>query len=288
MKAKTAKIFMASCSVGLAALTMASCSHSGGKQGAASTEVSSFEIREELKTASRSYLLQYASGDSAYLTLSATMQWPLKFGDANLLQLQDTLIASVYNKSPYSIDEAMTAFVGDYNAIFDEAMPGLKATPVDSVPQSTESVFSLDMSVTARVTELTEQSVTYQVVDYSFTGGAHPNTVVSPFTYDFATGKVLTFDSIFKAGADSTLMPLIEEALASQYGAAGPKDLAKVGIFTDQLYVSKQVFVADGQIVFHYNTYEIAPYVMGQIDVPIAPFAVDSLLTPEARKLLLQ
>lgn len=281
-----AKLIIASCSLGLAALTIASCSRTGAPSGAA--DVESFEIREELKTASRSYLMQYATGDSAYLTLSATVQWPVKLGDANLIALQDTLIAMVSTRSPYSIDEAMGAFVNDYNAIFDEPMPGLTATPVDTVPPMTETVFSLESSVTARVTELTEQTVTYQIADFSFTGGAHPNTVVTPLTYDLRAGKVLTYANLFTPGAEATLLPLIEDALASQYGVSGPKELAKAGFFTDQLTVSRQVFVADGQLVFHYNPYEIAPYVMGQIDVPIAPFAVESILTPEAKALLLQ
>ncbi|MCM1336204.1 MAG: DUF3298 and DUF4163 domain-containing protein [Candidatus Amulumruptor caecigallinarius] len=287
MNARKSTLAVAACALGLGSLTLASCSGNADR-AATGTDVESFEIREELKTASRSFLMQYANGDSAYLTLSATVQWPVKLGDANLIALQDTLIASINNRSPYSIDEAMGAFVSDYNAIFDEPMPGLKATAVDTVPPMTETVFSLESSVTARVTELTEQTVTYQITDYSFTGGAHPNTVVTPLTYDLKNGKVLTFDGLFTAGADATLLPLIEDALASQYGVSSPKELARIGFFTDQLTVSKQVFVADGQLVFHYNPYEIAPYVMGQIDVPIAPFAVESILTPEAKALLLQ
>lgn len=286
MNAKHILASLAAGAIALCAVTLASCSRDSAQRDP-SAEVQSFEIREELKTASRSYLLRYADGDSAYLTLSATVQWPVKLGDANLIALQDTLIASVSSHSPYSIDEAMAAFVTDYNAIFDEPVPGLRATPVDTVPAMTESVFSLESSVAARVTELTEQTVTYQVTDYSFTGGAHPNTVVTPMTYDLKAGRLLTYANLFIPGAEATLLPLIEDALASQYGVSSPGQLARAGFFTDQLAVSKQVFIYDGQIVFHYNPYEIAPYVMGQIEVPIAPFAVEPLLTPEAKSLLL-
>lgn len=269
---------------GIAAVALGACSRAGHKE-ASSVEVNNFEVREVLKTASRSYLLVFDTGDSAYLTLSATVQWPLKIGDHRLVNLQDTVIGTLGVPSPYSIDEAMSAYVSSYSSMFE----GVKsATPVDTVPPSTEDVFSMEASVTTKVTELNEQTVTYQSTGYSYTGGAHPNTAVIPFTYDLETGQVLSYDYLFRPGSEGKVLDLIKESLANQLGVSGEKGLARAGIFTDQLAVSKELFISDGQIVFHYNPYDIAPYAMGQIDVPVAPFIVDSLLTEPARKLLLQ
>lgn len=133
----------------------------------------------------------------------------------------------------------------------------------------TDEVNSYDIETTIKVTELNEQTVTYQIYNYSFTGGAHPNYAYVPFTYDLSAGKVLTFDLLFKPGSDAKLQTLIEEALANQLGVSSPAKLGNAGIFMDQMFVSHNVFVSDGQIVFHYNPYDIGPYALGQIDVPL-------------------
>lgn len=269
----------------IAATTLlAACSGNGSKT-VDGEEISNFEIREQLKSASKSYKLVYASGDTAYMTLTATVQWPVEFGKSNLVALQDTIINALGTKSPYNIDQAMSAYVN--NSDMAGMGADVKASPVDSIPAMTDEINSYDIETTVKVTELNEQTVTYQIYNYSFTGGAHPNWAYTPFTYDLAAGKVLTFDSLFKPGSEAALRPLIEEALANQLGVSSPAKLGSAGIFMDQMFVSHNVFVSDGQIVFHYNPYDIGPYSLGPIDVPLAPFVIEKLLTPEAKQLLL-
>ncbi|HJE38212.1 MAG TPA: DUF3298 and DUF4163 domain-containing protein [Candidatus Amulumruptor caecigallinarius] len=263
---------------------LAACSGNGGET-AGSEEISNFEIREQLKSASKSYKLVYASGDTAYVTLSATVQWPVEFGGSDLIALRDTIINALGTKSPYNIDQAMSAYVNNNELI--EAGPQVTVSPVDSISPMTDETNSYDIETTIKVTELNEQTVTYQIYNYSFTGGAHPNYAYIPFTYDLSAGKVLTFDMLFKPGSDDALMTLIQEALANQLGVRDPAKLGEAGVFTDQLFVSRNVFVSDGQIVFHYNPYEIGPYALGQMDVALAPFVIENLLTSEAKSLLL-
>lgn len=269
----------------LAATTLLAACSGNGSKAVDGEEISNFEIREQLKSASKSYKLIYASGDTAYMTLTATVQWPVEFGKSDLIDLQDTIISALGTKSPYNIEQAMSAYVNNSDLMGMGA--DVKATAVDSIPAMTDEVNSYDIETTVKVTELNEQTVTYQIYNYSFTGGAHPNWAYTPFTYDLAAGKVLTFDALFKPGSDVALRPLIEEALANQLGVSSPAKLGNAGIFMDQMFVSHNVFISDGQIVFHYNPYDIGPYSLGQIDVPLAPFVIEKLLTPEAKKLLL-
>lgn len=269
----------------IAATTLLGACSGNGTKKIDGDEVASFEIREQLKTASKSYRMIYATGDTAYITLTATVQWPVELGEYNLIALQDSIINALGTKSPYNIDQAMSAYVNNSDMVCN-GVDGT-ATAVDSIPPMTDEINSYDIETTIKVTELNEQTVTYQIYNYSFTGGAHPNYAYTPFTYDLAAGKVLTFDSLFKPGSEKALRTLIEEALANQLGVSSPAKLGNAGIFMDQMFVSRDVFISDGQIVFHYNPYDIGPYALGQIDVPLAPFVIENLLTPEARKLLL-
>lgn len=263
---------------------LTACSENGSKT-VDGEDISNFEIREQLKSASKSFKLAYATGDTAYVTLTATVQWPVELGKSDLIALQDTIINALGTKSPYSVDQAMSVYVNNMDLIGLDA--NVQATPVDSIPPMTDEINSYDIETTIKVTELNEQTVTYQIYNYSFTGGAHPNWSYAPFTYDLLSGKVLTFDSLFKPGSEEALLPLIEEALANQLGVSSPAKLGNAGVFTDQMFVSHSVFISDGQIVFHYNPYDIGPYSMGQVDVALAPFVIENLLTPEAKKLLL-
>ena len=54
------------------------------------------------------------------------------------------------------------------------------------------------------------------------------------------------------------------------------------------LPVSKDVYVLNGMLVFHYNPYDILPYSYGTIDVDVAPYQVRDYLTPEAYRMLVE
>lgn len=263
-------------------LSMASCSHDGRTAG---SDVSDFEVHQVLKSASKSFLIQFEEGDSVYITLSASVLWPVNLGNRDIVALQDTLIGSLGVDAPYSIDEAMSAFVTNPAILFDD---DARTTEVDSVPAISFGMPVNEISVNARVIDLNEQYVTYQVNNFAYTGGAHPNFSVSSFTYDFKEAKILSFTELFLPESEQTILSAIIESLCGQLGVSGIDGLAQAGIFTDQLHVSHDVYIADGQIVFQYNPYDISPYSMGEINVNIPAFELQGVLTPVATALLLE
>lgn len=97
----------------IAATTLLAACSGNGTKTVDGEDISNFDIREQLKSASKSYKIIYATGDTAYMTLTATVQWPIEFGKSDLIALQDTIINALGTKSPYNIDQAMSAYVNN-------------------------------------------------------------------------------------------------------------------------------------------------------------------------------
>lgn len=258
-------------------MAVASCSTDDSKQK--DSIVSSFDVVQSVKSASKSYEIKM-DGETYFLTLSTSLQWPEQFGDMNIKALQDTLRRSVLNDTvAVPVDEAMAKWV---NEVDPDMFAGATVTAVDSVPGV--SIYNFEMESTGKMIEFNEKTVTYEVMKYAYTGGAHGNTSSYPFTYDLQRGVVLTYDNMFKAGSKAKLLAAITEELATQYNTT-PDRLASIGIAAP-LEVVGDPFIEDGYVVFRYNPYAIAPYVFGTIDVRVIPGSIAAQLTPEVASLL--
>lgn len=110
---------------------------------------------------------------------------------------------------------------------------------------------------------------------YSYTGGAHGNTVRLAFNYDLKTGKKLGYKDIFKECVDykKVIINEVTKKIMSNPGNYFPDAVETVKKFTDEqpFYITK-----DG-IVVYYGLYEIAPYSSGiqEFFIPFSAFKCD-------------
>lgn len=246
-------------------------------------EIEEFPINTTLLTSSETYfgVPDSVLGDT-YLTLTASILWPEKVSDRDIRPLQDTIMhvafpASSDNNPRHAIKE----FVTDVSAY----QLG-KMKPVDKIKKVGESVRSYYSEVSGRLIEVNEQSCTYLLSFSEYMGGAHPNHASVVMSYDFTRGKCIDYAYLFKEGADSKLQGLILESLAANM-AVSVKELDSE-LLVKPLPVSKDVYVLNGMLVFHYNPYDILPYSYGTIDVDVAPYQVRDYLTPEAYRMLVE
>lgn len=246
-------------------------------------EIEEFPINTTLLTSSETYfgVPDSVLGDT-YLTLTASILWPEKVSDRDIRPLQDTIMhvafPASYDKNPR---HAIKEFVTDVSAY----QLG-KMKPVDKVKKVGESVRSYYSEVSGRLIEVNEQSCTYLISFSEYMGGAHPNHASVVMSYDFTRGKCIDYAYLFKEGADSKLQGLILESLAANM-AVSVKELDSE-LLVKPLPVSKDVYVLNGMLVFHYNPYDILPYSYGTIDVDVAPYQVRDYLTPEAYSMLVE
>lgn len=273
---------MATALVAMAVLALAGCRQGTG--GDAAGDISNFDVHEVLKSATRSFRV-CLDGDTFYLSVYTSVQWPVKFGDAELQPLRDSLLTRMYGPvmgRGADVDRAIGEFLANDTIFGSEA----RMTVVDSIPFG-QQPGAYEIEYTAKLMELTERTVTYQITNNSYLGGAHPNYAAYPFTYDLLNGELLTPRALFKPGSEASLLQVIKETLAMQEGVSVGR-LAQSGIFVDNLYVSPLVYVRGGGLVFHYNPYDIAPYAKGAVDVEVPAYELAPYLTARADSLINQ
>ena len=121
-----------------------------------------------------------------------------------------------------------------------------------------------------------------------YEGGAHPLYFTTFVNYDIKNGRVACLDDLFKPGTDAEVVYAIKANLYGRYRAANDAELAEYsGINVEELHVSPTFYIVDGYVVFHYNPYEVGPWVIGEIEVPVPVYQLDGLLTDEAAQSML-
>lgn len=245
--------------------------------------VKSFPVSMSIKSAQQCYRIADTLNQcEVYLTLSTSAQWPEKLGDYDLSVLHDSIVARMYDKKAgdKSIDKLMTAYVIDAAAY----ELGTEITAIDSVPSESaynnEYYSQCDLSML----EVNEGMATFDVSMEQYMGGAHPMWASWPFTYDLKAGRIVTVAYLFRPGYESRLIDELKQTVAAQLNLTVPQ--LESSMFTPEMPVSDIVFIRDGQIVFHYNPYDILPYSYGAIDAAISPYGIRDILTPAAQKLL--
>ena len=254
-----------------------SCGGKGTAAGGKSDNaITNFAVKEVIKTADKNYRL-VTDYDTVYMDLYTSIHWPEQLGDADLKVLQDSILYFAYGDTvSTSIDKAIYAYIDDTSIV-----DGIReSVVVDSIPQGDDRTMAYFGNVTVSLVDLDEYMVTYQVMNSTFLGGAHPMTAICPFTYDLRNGRVLNVDNMFKAEARDSVMPVVINALARQLDV-DPMQLEKAGIFTSQLTYPGNPYIANNMLYFHYNPYDIAPYAAGMIDVAVYPYEVASMLKPD-------
>ena len=126
-----------------------------------------------------------------------------------------------------------------------------------------------ELETTADTVHVSPKSVTVKVETYAYTGGAHPNSNLSFYTFDRATGRMLTLEDMV---ADTTaLLGVVESAFRHQQKLLPEVNLEDQGYFLrdGHFFLPANVGTSRKGLVFYYNPYEIAAYAVGPIQVTV-------------------
>jgi hypothetical protein len=121
--------------------------------------------------------------------------------------------------------------------------------------------------------------------EYS-TGGAHGNREKRYFVFDEKKGVMLSLDTLILQEGRARLNELVTEAVRRYAGVSAGRPLTEQGFFYDSIEAPENFFITESGISFHWDPYEIAPYVMGSIEISIRGNDAHDLLTEDYRKLL--
>lgn len=239
--------------------------------------ITSMELKESMRTANTAY--QYTlDGDTCFMTYSAVVEWPEKIGSYDIASLQDSILSAAFGAKPGTgIEDALKEYSSDTTGM----SPDARRIDPAGAPISIRAYTS---TVTTKAIDTNDRYTTYQVTNSRYTGGAHPMTAITSYTYDYASRQVLTPENLFTAGSDSTVISSIKSTLAAKLNVA-PDNLTAAGLFSDSIPMPTNIYVVNNSLVFHYGQYEIAPYSMGMFDINVSPFALRDVLSPAARAL---
>ncbi|MEI7723557.1 MAG: DUF3298 domain-containing protein [Bacteroidota bacterium] len=109
--------------------------------------------------------------------------------------------------------------------------------------------------------------LTFYLVNYEFTGGAHGLETQVFSSVDMKTGKQLTLNDLFKSGYESKLTILLTGKLHQMLKLPASGKLTESGYFVDEIKPNDNFYVKGQGIGFLYNHYEIAPYSFGATDI---------------------
>ena len=213
-------------------------------------------------------------GRADSISVSAFVEYPV----AGLTEDAMRNIVAAVNRAAFQVDEAedieMAERVWADSCIRDyrEANMDLLQYLQDNGEEA--AVLSWEMSVSGYFCGVYEDMYSYNVVSYSYTGGAHGSTVETGLVFNGATGEPVVEDDLFADGYRETLSELLsshlEESLidTEAYDALFIKDIEPNGNF---------IVTADG-ITYTYGQYEVGPYYLGIIKVTVPWDELQSIL----------
>jgi hypothetical protein len=120
--------------------------------------------------------------------------------------------------------------------------------------------------------------------DY-YLGGAHGMREKTYFVISLEENEALKLEDLLRPGTEAELGSLLEDALRSYAKLQKGEPLSAGGFFEDTVEIPGNFFLSPGGLGFHWDPYEIAPYVMGSIEVIIPAEAVLPLLNSRGSSL---
>jgi len=215
-----------------------------------------------------------------YSVSNVTIEWPTRFGDNDVSALQDTLLRQVFLTHDTDVDAAIDQLSA--HPLHDGEGTLIA---VDSIPEG-DNVLVLERNVSVSSVGFCDRFIVYRADFYINEGGVHPNYFSQYINYDIRDNRVLDFNDIFVANADSALLQIVSDAMLQRFYATSLDELSsKADIYVDELFVSRDVYLTGNQIVFSYDPYEVAPWSTGVVEVPVYVDDLWDYLTPVVRSL---
>ena len=169
------------------------------------------------------------------------------------------------NIDSININAEMEVFIADYEDFISEFPDAFQSWFIErtgEVKLNKGNIFSIDY------------------LDYSYTGGAHANTVVAFKNYNLSNGKEITLDEIISPNKQTELTKIGEAEFRKLKELTIEADLGQAGFWfeNNEFYLNDNFLITDSSLVFYYNNYEITAYAFGPTELSIPFSKIKSLV----------
>lgn len=123
-----------------------------------------------------------------------------------------------------------------------------------------------------------------EITSEEFRGGAHPESTREFLNLNPATGEQVELGSLLRGGARERLQAAAERRFRAERGLDASQDLAEAGYTFDNNRFALPTRWGAGPrgLMFHFNTYEIAPYSMGPATITVPWSELGELLRKDS------
>jgi hypothetical protein len=128
-------------------------------------------------------------------------------------------------------------------------------------------------------TSNTDHYITARTELHQYTGGAHGMYYITFYNANTHNGDLITEDKLFKPGSKDTLTKILKELLEAK--ANSGKEDAITLLEPESIAPNGNFYFTKTGVVYVYNTYEVAPYSDGLVEVEIPYDRVKDIITPD-------
>lgn len=111
----------------------------------------------------------------------------------------------------------------------------------------------------------TPTTITMSISEYSYLGGAHPNSRQTYLNFNKKTGQLIKIEDFITNR--ELLLNLAEKQFREAYNLNPTQDLTAAGLFENQLVLPQNFAITQEGLHLFYNPYEIGPYAAGTYEV---------------------
>lgn len=124
-----------------------------------------------------------------------------------------------------------------------------------------------------------------RLINYSFTGGAHPTSFLYYYTFDKDNGKLLTLKDLFEPKRYNQLLRMAEAELRDSRGIDSTQTLEDAGFWFEEgrFALNDNYKYTDKGLEIVFNPYEVAPFSEGEIVLMFPYSSIEPMIRPEYR-----
>ena len=215
-------------------------------------------------------LVKYEKQSEGCDTLSDDNCAKIKIEFPQVTSFENETIKAKINKSIaklFSMNEG-----GDLEIIdFNTAMNGFIEEYESFITEFPDAYQSWFIEKTGEVKLNKENIYSIDYLEYSFTGGAHPNTFVLFKNYNVENGEEIKLEEIIPADKQQELTNIAETEFRKLKELTPEDDLGQAGFWfeNNKFYLNDNFLITDSTFVFYYNNYEITAYAFGPTELEI-------------------
>ncbi len=186
--------------------------------------------------------------------------------------IRDLFLQSVFGEGIYeSAERLIKDYLNEYDSFrkdFPDAFQHWSLERIGKVMFNKHNIFSVEFS------------------EYSYLGGAHPNTYVSFVNFDLRSGEKIKLNNLFKVNSENELNKIAETEFRLLKELGKDEDLAQAGYWFEEnkFKLNDNFLITDSSLIFYYNNYEITAYAFGPTELQL-PYSKIKHLFKEDRLL---